>query len=179
MALTLLIGGARSGKSSLAVDIGHRHAAAGIPVTYLATAPPSDDDMIARIERHRAERPDTWATIEEQTDLVGALDTVERGLVLIDCLTLWVSNLMGRDHSDDEITELAAVTAAHAARREDQTVAVTNEVGLGVHPDTELGRQYRDTLGRVNQIWIDHADPSLLLVAGRAVRLDDPWDHLA
>lgn len=178
MTLTLLIGGARSGKSSLAVDIGHRHHAAGIAVTYIATAPALDDDMADRIERHRKERPPTWATIEEQFDLIAALAQVPSGLVIVDCLTLWTSNLMWRDLTDDAIGDLAAETARIAAARDDPTVAITNEVGLGVHPETELGRRYRDVLGRVNQVWAAVADPALLLVAGRATRLDDPWTYL-
>ena len=179
MSLTLLIGGARSGKSSLAVDIGHRHDAAGIAVTYIATAPTVDDDMAARIERHRAERPPTWATIEEEVDLISALDRAGPGLAIIDCLTLWTSNLMELGTTDDEITERSVAAAAAAAHRDDPTVAITNEVGQGVHPETALGRRYRDVLGRVNQAWADVAPHSMLLVAGRAVALDDPWDHLS
>jgi adenosyl cobinamide kinase/adenosyl cobinamide phosphate guanylyltransferase len=182
VALTLLIGGARSGKSSLAVDIGHRHHAAGIPVTYIATAPrvdPHDDaDMAERIDRHRAERPAAWTTIEEAVDLVGALQSVAEGLAIIDCLTLWTSNLMWRELDDDTIRSRATDAARAAADRPEPTVAITNEVGLGIHPETELGRRYRDVLGWVNQAWAEVADPALLMVAGRAVRLDDPWDHL-
>jgi adenosylcobinamide kinase / adenosylcobinamide-phosphate guanylyltransferase len=178
MALTLLIGGARSGKSSLAIDIGHRHDAAGIAVTYIATAPMVDDDMAERIDRHRAERPVEWATIEEEIDLVGALAHVDTGLVIIDCLTLWTSNLMWRDMSDGTIHALANQAAEATADRAGPTVAVTNEVGLGVHPETDLGRRYRDVLGRVNQVWTAAAETTLLLVAGQAIKLTDPWDHL-
>lgn len=178
MALTLLIGGARSGKSSFAVDIGHRHHAAGIAVTYVATASALDDDMAQRIERHRAERPSAWATIEETTDLIGALDRVGAGLAIIDCLTLWTANLMLQDHSDESIDRLATTAAARAAARDDPTLVISNEVGLGVHPDTELGRRYRDVLGRVNQVWAAEADTTLLMVAGRATRLDDAWTLL-
>jgi adenosylcobinamide kinase/adenosylcobinamide-phosphate guanylyltransferase len=178
MPLTLLIGGARSGKSSLAVDIGHRHHANGGPVTYIATAPVIDDDMAERIDRHRDERPNTWSTLEEEVDLAGALSSVPEGLVLIDCLTLWTSNLMWRDHSDDEIRDLATATAQAAAARQAPTVAITNEVGLGIHPETDLGRRYRDVHGWVNQAWASVADPALLLVAGRALPLTDPWQHL-
>jgi adenosyl cobinamide kinase/adenosyl cobinamide phosphate guanylyltransferase len=180
--LTLLIGGARSGKSSLAVDIGHRHHTAGVAVTYIATAPPADHeadpDMAARIDRHRGERPATWATIEEEVDLVGALSSVRHGLAIIDCLTLWISNLMWRELGDDAIRTRAVAAAAAAARRSEPTVAITNEVGLGVHPETELGRRYRDVLGWTNQAWAEVAEPPLLVVAGRAIRLDDPWNHL-
>jgi adenosyl cobinamide kinase/adenosyl cobinamide phosphate guanylyltransferase len=183
MALTLLIGGARSGKSSLAVDIGHRHHAAGLDVSYIATAPlPSaehvDDDMTSRITRHRDERPQAWTTIEEEVDLIGALDRCGDGLAIIDCLTLWTSNLMWRDTTDDEIRSRASAAASAAIRRGAPTVAITNEVGLGVHPETDLGRRYRDVLGWVNQEWAAVADPALLLVAGRALPLTDPWQHL-
>ncbi len=177
MPLTLLIGGARSGKSSLAVDIGHRHHAAGLDVTYIATAPALDDDMAERIERHRHERPPAWTTVEEEVDLTAALRSAA-GLVIVDCLTVWTSNLMWRDLSDDEIRRRASQAAVAAAERDQPTVAITNEVGLGVHPETELGRRYRDVLGWVNQSWAQVADPALLLVAGRAVRLDDPWRFL-
>jgi len=180
MTMTLLIGGARSGKSSLAVDIGHRHEAAGIAVTYIATAPEldADDDMAERIGRHRSERPETWSTIEEEADLAGALGRVDSGLAIVDCLTLWTSNLMWRDLSDEAIFDLAQFTATVAAERDEPTVVITNEVGLGVHPETDLGRRYRDVLGRVNQTWASVADPTLLLVAGQATPLVDPWNHL-
>lgn len=176
MTLTLLLGGARSGKSALAVEIGHRH---GAPVTYVATAPRLDDDMAQRIARHRNERPAQWATVEEQTELADALDRCGSDLVIIDCLTLWTSNLMWGGLADDEILRRAGTLAHRCADRVDPVVAISNEVGLGVHPDTELGRRYRDVLGRVNQAFADVADPSLLLVAGRALRLEDPWNHLA
>lgn len=178
MTLTLLLGGARSGKSSLAVDIGHRRHAEGHAVTYVATAPVIDADMAERIERHRDERPSSWATIEEEVDLLGAAERAGAGLVIIDCLTLWTSNLMYRDLSDGAITEAATLCASTLRERADDTVVITNEVGLGIHPETDLGRRYRDTLGRVNQIWAAAADRSLLLVAGQAIALTDPWDHL-
>jgi len=169
--LTLLVGGARSGKSALAVDLGRRHDGA---VTYVATCPPDDDDLRARIARHRAERPG-WPTIEEPLDLVGALDAVPAGeLAIVDCLTLWVSNLLARGDDDAAVDARAGETADAAMRRQAPTIVISNEVGLGVHPSTELGRRYRDVLGRVNQTWARRAGTTLLLVAGRAVRLDDP-----
>ena len=178
MPLTFLIGGARSGKSSLAVDIGHRHHAAGIPVTYIATAPVIDDDMANRVQRHREERPPEWSTIEEEIDLLGALAKVESGLVIVDCLTLWTSNLMWRDLTDAEIRRHSEDAAVAAAERADPTVVISNEVGLGIHPETDLGRRYRDVLGWVNQTWASAADPALFLVAGQALPLTDPWQHL-
>jgi adenosylcobinamide kinase / adenosylcobinamide-phosphate guanylyltransferase len=169
--LTLLLGGARSGKSAFAVELGRRHDG---PVTFLATCPPFDGDLATRIARHRAERP-AWPTIEEPIDLVGALQGAGSSMVIVDCLTLWVNNLIHRGDGDDAIEAAAASAAEVAATRDAPTVAITNEVGLGVHPETELGRRYRDVLGRVNQSWASRATTSLLLVAGRALRLDDPW----
>ena len=171
--LTLLLGGARSGKSAMAVELGRRHDG---PVTMIATLVPADDALVARVKRHRAERP-AWPTIEAPQDLVAALTRAD-GLAIVDCLTLWVSNLMLRGDEDDAIDEAAAVAAAVAAQRDEPTVVVSNEVGLGVHPETELGLRYRDVLGRVNQRFAARADTSLLLVAGRAVRLGDPWSLL-
>jgi len=172
--MTVLLGGARSGKSALAVELGRRHRGG---VTFVATSPAIDGDLSARIVRHRAERP-AWPTIEEPLDLDGALAQAGDDLVLVDCLTLWVNNLVHRGDADDAIEALSASTAAAAARRPAPTVVITNEVGLGVHPETELGRRYRDVLGRVNQQWATAADVALLLVAGRAVPLTDPWTYL-
>lgn len=176
MPITLLLGGARSGKSSLAVEIGERSAG---PVCFIATAPALDDDMARRIERHRAERPIDWTTVEEPIDLGAALRAIdEHTLVIIDCLTLWVSNLMYAGHPDDGIRDAALATSALAATRAGPVVAVSNEAGMGIHPETSLGRDYRDTLGRVNQVWAAASTTSLLLVAGRALELSDPWSHL-
>ncbi|MGI9054048.1 MAG: bifunctional adenosylcobinamide kinase/adenosylcobinamide-phosphate guanylyltransferase [Ilumatobacteraceae bacterium] len=171
--LLLLLGGARSGKSALAVELGRRHDG---PVTFVATLDPFDDELTARVGRHRAERPD-WPTIEERLDLAAALRRAD-GLVIVDCLTLWINNLLQRGDTDDEIEALAVGTASMAAERSEPTIVVSNEVGLSVHPETPLGRRYRDVLGRVNQRWAARAQRSLLLVAGRAVRLDDPADVL-
>jgi adenosylcobinamide kinase / adenosylcobinamide-phosphate guanylyltransferase len=174
--LTLLLGGARSGKSALAVEIGRRHTGG---VTFIATSPPPDDDhdLAGRIARHRAERP-SWPTIETPIDLAEALDRAGDDLAIVDCLTLWVSNLVRRGDSDEAVEQLAADVACRGAHRTAPTVVVTNEVGLGVHPATDLGRRYRDLLGRVNQRWAAVADRALLLVAGRAIPLADPWTEL-
>ena len=171
--LLLLLGGVRSGKSALAVELGRRNDG---PVTFIATLDPFDDELTERVERHRAERPD-WPTIEAPVDLTAALRRAE-GLVIIDCLTLWINNLLQRGATDDEIDGLAVAAAELAAGRGEPTVVVSNEVGLGVHPETPLGRRYRDVLGRVNQRWAGRAQRTLFLVAGRAVRLDDPADLL-
>ena len=176
MTLTTLLGGARSGKSALAVEIGRRHVG---PVRFVATAEPADDDMELRIDHHRRERPEAWTTIEEPIELGDALVAAgDDTLVIVDCLTLWVSNLMYAGRSDDDVRSRAAAASAIAAARSGPVVAVSNEVGMGVHPDTALGRRYRDLLGWVNQTWVAASATSLLLVAGRAVELTDPWQLL-
>ena len=177
MALTTLLGGARSGKSALAVEIGRRHDG---PVWFVATATTVDDDMDVRIDHHRRERPEGWTTIEESIELGDTLAAADDDtLVIVDCLTLWVSNLMYAGRSDDDVRSRAAAASAVAASRPGPVVAVSNEVGMGVHPDTALGRRYRDLLGWVNQTWVAASATSLLLVAGRAVELTHPWALLA
>jgi adenosylcobinamide kinase/adenosylcobinamide-phosphate guanylyltransferase len=167
--LVLLLGGARSGKSALALERGR---AWGGPVTLIATGEAGDEEMAERIRRHRAERPAEWSTIEEPLDLAGALARVDDdSAALIDCLSLWVANLLGRGDGDDAVEEQAAAVAAQAAARGGLTVAVSNEVGLGVVPDTALGRRYRDVLGRVNANWAAAADEAQFVVAGRPLRL--------
>jgi len=172
MTLVLLVGGARSGKSALAVE---RARSWGGPVTLIATGEAGDEEMAERIRRHRAERPASWSTVEEPLDLAGALAEVDTAAaVLVDCLSLWVANLVGRGDGDAEVEELARDVAARAAARAGLTVAVTNEVGLGLVPETPLGRRYRDVLGRVNATWAAAADEALFVVAGRTLRLEPP-----
>jgi adenosyl cobinamide kinase/adenosyl cobinamide phosphate guanylyltransferase len=169
MALTLLIGGARSGKSELAVRLAHGQTE---PVTVIATGEARDEEMAARIEQHKLERPPRWATVEEPLELAAAIASVPGDhFLIVDCLTLWASNMLIARGA--EATAAAAVPAAAAAAgRAGATVAVTNEVGLGVVPDHPLGREYRDLLGRVNTSWADAADRAYLLVAGRALALE-------
>jgi adenosyl cobinamide kinase/adenosyl cobinamide phosphate guanylyltransferase len=168
--LTVLLGGARSGKSTLAVQWGRRHAARGGAVVFVATAPDLDDDMRRRIERHRVNRPG-WPTVEELHDLPAAVAGHDDALVIVDCLTLWVSNLVLRGDDDGAIVELAERSADAFAARSGPTVVITNEVGMGIHPDNELGRRYRDVLGYVNQAFVARAGQSLLLVAGHVLPL--------
>jgi adenosyl cobinamide kinase/adenosyl cobinamide phosphate guanylyltransferase len=172
MGLTLLVGGAGAGKSLLAVRLA---AARGGPVVVVATAEPRDEEMAERIRRHRALRPPEWETVEEPVDLEGALASVHRGaLALVDCLTLWVSNLLERGCSDLEVLGRAERAAALAASRPGGTVAVTNEVGSGVVPMGSLARRYRTLLGRVNAVWAEAAERAALVVAGHVVPLSRP-----
>jgi adenosyl cobinamide kinase/adenosyl cobinamide phosphate guanylyltransferase len=164
----LLTGGARSGKSALAVAVARRRSD---DVVFLATGQAGDDEMAARIARHRAERPAHWRTVEEPLALLEAIGTVDRAAcLLVDCLSLWAANLLAT--ADAAVVEQAAGAAADAAAaRPGTTIVVTTEVGLGVVPPTPLGREYRDLLGRVNAIWADRADEVYLVVAGRLLRL--------
>ena len=167
MALVFLLGGARSGKSALAVRLAE---GSGLPVTFLATAEARDDEMAERIARHRAARPAGWTTIEEPVDLVGALDRVPAdSCLVVDCLSLWVSNVLER--GEEAIEREASEAAARVAAPEALSVAVSNEVGLGIVPASDLGRRYRDLLGRVNAVWAESAGEAALVVAGRLVPL--------
>lgn len=176
MSLTLVLGGARSGKSRLALRMATRWAGR---VVVIATGEPRDEEMAERIRRHQADRPPEWTTLEEPVDLEGALTRVpEEASVLVDCLTLWVSNLMERGFADLEIEERAGKAASLLATRESPSVVVTNEVGSGIVPANDLARRFADVLGRVNSIWAETADRVLLVVAGRFVPLADPADLL-
>ncbi len=168
--LTVLLGGARSGKSALATRIAQ---ASGRPVAFVATAEAGDPEMAERIRRHREARPTEWSTVEEPVYLRGALaGAPEEAFVVIDCLTLWVANLLDRGWDPAAAEAEAEVVARLAAERDAPVVTVSNEVGLGVVPVSELGRSYRDLLGRVNQVWVDAADEAHFVVAGRMLRLD-------
>jgi adenosylcobinamide kinase / adenosylcobinamide-phosphate guanylyltransferase len=176
MALTLLLGGARSGKSALAQRLAGRFDG---PVCVLVTGQPRDAEMAERIARHRVARPAGWATVEEPLELEAALAATPAGaFVILDCLTLWVANLLEQGLADRDIEARSRAAAAAAAARTAPTVAVSNEVGSGIVPAAALARRYRDLLGQVNAGWAAAADRALLLVAGRAVPLLDPLEAL-
>ena len=169
----LILGGARSGKS--------RHALARArqsdgPVAFVATAQALDPEMRARIARHQAERPPGFVTIEEPFDVVAACRrlTGRHELALIDCLTLWVSNQMLRGDTDGAILRAADELAALMAEGRLSLVVVSNEVGEGVHPPTELGLRFRDVLGSVNQRAAAAADGVTLMVAGIPLAIKTP-----
>ncbi len=170
MPLTFLVGGARSGKSALAVRLASEWEG---QVIVLVTAEARDDEeLAARIARHRLERPPSWRTIEETLDLSGELVRVpERAFVVLDCLTLWAANALEAGWSGEEVERAAADTAALAAGRASPTVVVSNEIGMGVVPTTPLGRSFRDLLGRVNAVFAEHAERACLVVAGRTLEL--------
>ena len=170
MPFTFLVGGARSGKSSLAVQLGER---AQTSVIFIATATAGDDEMEQRIAEHQGTRPSTWSTIEEPRDLRGAIAASEPAAYLIlDCLTLWVNNVYG-ESPDDVILSEAENAARRMAERRGGGVVVSNEVGLGIVPDHPDARRYRDLLGRVNAVFASHASEAFFLVAGRVLPLTE------
>lgn len=174
--LTFLVGGARSGKSALALEIALRHYG---PVVFVATAEAFDDDLRARIARHRHERPPEWPTVEEPVALAAALSVIDTdALVIVDCLTVWVGNLFHHAPDADAREQQYAALLRVLAGRDGHTVVVSNEVGLGLVPEQPTSRDYRDELGRLNQRVAAIADRSLFLVAGRALSLRDPWELL-
>ena len=171
--LTLVLGGVRAGKSTYA----QRLAASGGRVLFVATAEAGDREMKTRIEAHRRSRPEDWDTLEEPIDLVGALKPLlhRYDTVLLDCLTLWVSNLLLRG-PDLESTRGDILSEAEMLldlyHNSDATwIVVSNEVGLGVMPPTELGRVYADELGRVNRLVAAAADDVYFMAAGLPLRM--------
>lgn len=188
--LVLVLGGARSGKSRFAMRLA---TASNVPVVYVATAAAGDEEMAARIARHRTERPPDWRTLELPLRLDERLprEVDGRGTVLIDCLSVWLSNelLALRDWQAGEQGETAVIAGAVAQAAEEQllaavdrlaeysvtrrgmTVVVSNEVGSGVVPAYPLGRLYRDVLGRANQVIAARSTAVYLVVAGIGVDL--------
>lgn len=169
MSLVFLVGGARSGKSTVAVQLAQAWEGT---VTVIATGEARDPEMAARIQSHRDLRPATWTTVEEPLDLTGTLVRVPgESAVIVECVSLWVANVLERGDSIAEVEAESARAAGVASARSALTIAVSNEVGLGIVPTTPLGRTYRDLLGRVNSVWAAAADRSALIVAGRALPL--------
>ena len=162
MTLVVLLGGARSGKSSRAVTMARE---AGAAVVFIATGEARDEEMARRIDEHRRERPAEWTTVEEPLDLRAALEATPTGsTVVIDCLSLWVANLLERGDDPGDLS-------SGAAARQGLTIAVSNEVGLGIVPANALARRFRDVLGRVNAAWVEASDEAFLCIAGRMITL--------
>ncbi len=161
--LTFVLGGARSGKSRYAEGL---VAALPPPWLYVATAEAGDHEMAARIRAHRSRRGPSWRTIEAPRDLPAALAACEGMPVLIDCLTLWLSNLLLANADIDQETERLERSLAEAAA---PIVLVANEVGSGIVPDHPLGRKFRDLQGVLNQRIAARADRVVLMVAGLPV----------
>ncbi len=160
-----MIGGARSGKSRTAEAL---VAASGLPKTYIATAQPFDDEMRTRVAAHRADRGSGWCTIEAPRDLATALAQAAKGVVLIDCATLWLTNVILAD--GDVAAETASLLGALRASA-NPVVIVSNEVGMSIVPENALARRFRDDQGRLNQILAAQADLVVAVMAGLALVL--------
>jgi adenosylcobinamide kinase / adenosylcobinamide-phosphate guanylyltransferase len=171
MAFTFLLGGARSGKSDLTLRLASKQDG---PVVVLATAEARDDEMAERIRRHRESRPEAWTTVEAALALPAVVrDLRADAFVILDCLSLWVSNAIEAGLDDEAIVDEAREVADLLAGRAPPAVVVTNEVGLGIVPVNALARRYRDVLGRVNAAFADAASRAYFVVAGRALPLED------
>lgn len=159
---TLVLGGARSGKSRFAEGLAHE---TGLKRIYLATATAGDDEMHARIAHHRSQRSDDWRTVEEPLALTEALmrETCDGRVVLVDCLTLWLSNLM---HAERDVPTEAQRLADWLRTPPGAVILVSNEVGLGLVPDTPLGRDFRDAQGRLNQAIAASVSDVVFVAAG-------------
>lgn len=176
--ITLISGGCRSGKSAYAQQL-----AESLPPTrlYVATSPVTDDEMERRIELHRQARRDRgWETIEEQLDLTGVFRShAEHNVLLVDCVTLWINNLMydaerrSLQITEDDVAERCGpmLDAARACRG--NVIFVTNEVGWGIVPENALARRYRDLVGRANQIIAARADAVTLVCCGIPMHLKE------
>ncbi len=184
--LIFILGGARSGKSDYGLELA-RKLAGDAPVLFVATAQPGDDEMAARIARHQAERPDHWQTMEATTDLGTALTVhltdIQRApaVVLLDCLTLLVSNILfadGRSGDEEPMDTMQArldseldtlLAAVHTANL--PLIVVSNEVGMGIVPLGRVSRNYRDLIGRANRRLATAADKAIFLMAGIPLNL--------
>lgn len=170
--MTLILGGARSGKSSHALKLAEESRKS---VTFIATAQAYDDEMSARIQKHKAERPGGWETLELPLNIAPSVSQITSNVVILDCVTLWMTNLLMQYVKDDLVDEvpfmLAAQTetesllaAIHITNQE--WLIVSNEVGLGLVPPYQMGRVYRDGLGWANQRLAQAADKVIFMVAG-------------
>jgi len=158
--ITLVLGGARSGKSVVAERLAGE---VGDAVVYVATAEVLDDDFASRVAKHQDRRPASWSTVESGIDLPAVLRSLPPGPpLLVDSLGTWVARC------PDFVADAGALVAALAPH---QAVVVSEEVGLGVHPETEIGRRWRDAIGEVNQAVAAAADRVVLVVAGRTIEL--------
>ena len=167
--VVLVIGGARSGKTSFAL---RRASEVSGKKVYVATAEPRDEEMEARIAAHRAERGSLWETVEEPLDLAGTLAAVSRTheVAVIDCVTLWLSNLLC-SNADADAAQDAFIASLRTLPESSQVFVVSNEVGMGIVPENGLARQFRDMAGRLNQRIAQESHEVFLMAAGIPVKI--------
>jgi adenosylcobinamide kinase/adenosylcobinamide-phosphate guanylyltransferase len=163
--LILITGGCRSGKSQFALDYANRHFRKKL---YLATCEALDEEMEKRIEVHKKKRGVDWQTVEEPIDIAEAIRQYENDaeVILLDCITLWLSNLLMRQESDDEITSEVSRLMETVKKGQPSLIFVSNEVGMGIVPVEPLGRRFRDLAGMANQKIAEAADRVVFMVSG-------------
>ena len=167
--ITLILGGARSGKSSYALGLAMKYK----KVAFIATCLGLDKEMQERIRLHKESRPKHWKTFEEPRDLARLIGKLGNGFdcILIDCLTLLVSNLILSKNSQEQILEKIEELLAVLSKKKAKVIMVSNEVGLGLVPVNKLGRDFRDIAGRVNQMVARNADKVFFIVAGIPLKI--------
>lgn len=174
--ITSYVGGARSGKSRLAVE---RALALGGRVVFVATLEPQDDEMRGRVEKHRRSRPESWLTVEAPRDLADALRTPgDARCTIVDCLTLWISNRLLAGETEHDILDAFNGVLAAARQSKGEVIFVSNEVGCGVVPESPLGRAFRDIAGLVNQRLAEASDEAYWVVCGRMIRIPSEETHV-
>lgn len=163
----LVLGGARSGKSRYAQ---RRAEALGLRPVYIATCEPQDEEMAERIARHRDDRGEEWTTVEAPLELANVIrvQAASDTVLLVDCLTLWASNLMFAGRDAEREAELLAIAISGAPG---PIILVSNEVGLGIVPENALARRFRDVAGRINQRMAEVVDEAVFVAAGLPLRL--------
>ncbi|MGE3807909.1 MAG: bifunctional adenosylcobinamide kinase/adenosylcobinamide-phosphate guanylyltransferase [Gemmataceae bacterium] len=166
--IILIGGGARSGKSDFALELAR---GLGTRRLFVATAQPFDDEMRERIQRHRAERGNEFQTIEEPLELARVFASPQADVILVDCLTLWLSNLLLAGHPPAHIEERVRELAGALGKRKCHAILVTNEVGMGIVPENALARTFRDVVGRAHRELARVADDVYFAVLGMMVKI--------
>ncbi|MBN1353846.1 MAG: bifunctional adenosylcobinamide kinase/adenosylcobinamide-phosphate guanylyltransferase [Candidatus Omnitrophica bacterium] len=162
---TFILGGARSGKSSYAVNVAK---SAGKKIIFIATCIPGDKEMRHRIKLHKKSRPGTWKVIEEGVNIDSVLRRIKTGCdaILIDCIGLFISNLMAAETSYKKVENKIRLVIEQIKKLTVEVIVVSNEVGMGIVPDNSTARRFRDILGRANQIFAQNADTVIMMHAG-------------
>jgi len=170
--IVFILGGARSGKSSYAIKLAKGH---DKKVAFVATCLALDEEMKTRIGLHKKTRPGHWKTFEEPIDLVPLLKEITPGfdIVIIDCITLLISNLLSKNLEDNKIEERVGKLLEDLGSAKYKTLIVSNEVGLGIVPDNELGRRFRDLAGKINQMIAHKASEVFFMVSGLPLKVKE------
>jgi adenosylcobinamide kinase/adenosylcobinamide-phosphate guanylyltransferase len=171
--LLLVLGGASSGKSDVALRLALRGAGKGAPRAFVATGEGLDDEMAAKIARHRSSRSSKWVTAEVPLDLTGWMEKQGQDyrVIVIDCMTMWLANHRGRGGQDDWMMEQVRSFLQAVRRTAARVVTVSNELGMGLVPTDAASRRFRELAGAVNRLLAEEADEAYLVVSGLSVRM--------